>query len=182
MPFPKRHFFICLLKRCHKTTFKRPYLLKFVVLLAMEQITYKFKIMPLTLTLTEGVIPSEKEKEAVIRITDAFLKNHELMGNTVMTPNVTAHVVVLPKSATYSGGQEFSGAWIEWKVPSFALTDKNILKAFFAEATDIIYQLSGGKQPKDHIYANVLHTVDGSWNMNGVAMTNEELGETISKG
>jgi len=138
--------------------------------------------MPLTLTLTEGVLPVGKEKEAVSQITDAFLKNHGLTGNTVMTPNVVAHVVVLPKSRTFSGGEEFSGAWVEWKVPSFALADRDIQKNFFAEATEIIYKLSGNKQPKEHIYGNALHTVDGSWNLDGVAMTNEELGEAIGKG
>ena len=79
-------------------------------------------------------------------------------------------------------GKNFSGVWIEWKVPSFALVDKAILKTFFAEATEIIYKLSGGKQPKDNIYSNVVHTVDGSWNLHGIAMTNEELEQAISKG
>lgn len=138
--------------------------------------------MPLTLTLTEGVIPAGKEKEAVVQITDAFLKHHSLTGNKVMKPNITSHVIVLPKSSTFSGGEEFSGVWIEWKVPSFAFADKEILKAFFAEATEIIHQLSGGKQPKDNIYSNVLHTVNGSWNLDGIAMNNAELGEAIGKG
>ena len=138
--------------------------------------------MPLTLTLTEGVIPQEAQKEAVVKITDSFLKHHGLENNKVMRPNVTAHVVVLPKGATLHGGEEFSGAWIEWKVPSFALSDESLLKSFFAEATDIIHDLSGGKQPKDNIYSNVVHAVDGSWNLDGVAMTNQELGEAISRG
>ena len=42
--------------------------------------------MPLTLTLSEGVLPIGKEKEAVQLITNSFLKNHGLTGNTVMTP------------------------------------------------------------------------------------------------
>jgi len=138
--------------------------------------------MPLTLTLTEGVIPAGKEKEAVIKITDAFLNHHGLTGNKVMKPNITSLVIVLPKSSTFSGGEEFSGAWIEWKVPSFALADEDLLKSFFADATEIIYQLSGGKQPKDHIYSNVIHAVDGSWNLDGKAMTNTELGDAISRG
>lgn len=138
--------------------------------------------MPLTLTLTEGVLPVGKEKEAVAKITNAFLKHHGLADNKVMRPNITATVHVLPKSSTFSGGEEFSGAWTEWKVPSFALADREIQKAFFAESTEIIYQLSGGKQPKDNIYANVVHTVDGTWNLDGIAMTNDELGEAIGKG
>lgn len=164
------------------TTFMLPVLPTFVMLMSNEAHNLKPNIMPLTLTLTEGVIPAGTEKEAVVKITDAFLKHHGLTGNKVMKPNITAHVIVLPKSSTFSGGEEFSGAWIEWKVPSFALADKDILKAFFAEATEIIYQLSGGKQPKDNIYSNVVHTVDGSWNLDGIAMTNAALGEAISKG
>jgi len=138
--------------------------------------------MPLTLTLTEGVLPKGKEKEAVQKITDSLLKTHGLTNNKVMTPNITANIHIVPKGSSFSGGKEFSGAWAEWKVPSFALADKEVIKQHFAEVTEIIYQLSGRKQPKDNIYVNVLHAVDGGWNLDGIAMTNEELGDAISKG
>jgi hypothetical protein len=138
--------------------------------------------MPLTLTLTEGVLPQGSEPQAVARITEAFLKHHGLAGNKAMTPNVTAQVHVLPRSSTFSGGKEFAGAWIEWKVPSFALVDRKVQQDFFAEATQIIHDLSGGRQPKNQIYSNALHTVDGSWNWEGKALTNSELGAAISKG
>ena len=61
--------------------------------------------MPLTLHITEGVLPSGTQKTAVKRITDIFLKWHGLAGNKVMTPNVTAMVQVVPKSTTFSGGE-----------------------------------------------------------------------------
>ncbi len=138
--------------------------------------------MPLTLTLTEGVLPTGTEKRAIARLTDAMLKWHGLTGNKVMTPNVTAHVQVLPKGSTFSGGQEFSGAWVELKVPAFAFNSREIQEGFFKDTTDIIQELSGGTQPRDNIYINVVHTVDGAWNFNGQAMTNEQLGEVISKG
>lgn len=138
--------------------------------------------MPLTLTLSEGVLPVGKEKEAVQLITESFLKNHNLTGNTVMTPNITANVHIVPKGLSFSGGDEFSGAWAEWKVPSFALADQSIIKQHFSEVTKIIFELSGGKQPLDNIYVNVVHAVDGGWNLDGIAMTNEELGAAISKG
>ena len=138
--------------------------------------------MPLTLTLTEGVIPTGSEKEAVAKITDSMLKHHGLLGNKAMTPNITAHVSVLPKSSTFSGGEEFSGVWMEWKVPSFAFASREIQLAHFAEATQIIHELSDGKQPLNNIYTNVIHAVDGSWNFNGIAMTNEEIGAEIAKG
>lgn len=137
--------------------------------------------MPLTLTLTEGVLPIDAEKKAIVQLTDAMLKWHGLTGNKVMTPNITATVHVLPKSSTFSGGEEFSGAWVEWKVPSFAFNNKEIQQGYFADATDIIHELSGGKQPKNNIYVNVVHAVDGAWNFNGQAMTNEQIEVVISK-
>ena len=138
--------------------------------------------MPLTLSLTEGVLPEGGEKEAIKRITDTFLKWHGLSGNAVMTPNVTAHVHLLPKGHTFSGGEPLDGVWIEFKTPSFAFTDRPVQQGLFKEATDIIVELSGGKQPRDKIYSNVIHTVDGTWNLDGRAMTNEEIGEAISRG
>ncbi|MGK0441156.1 MAG: hypothetical protein ACJA0N_000953 [Pseudohongiellaceae bacterium] len=138
--------------------------------------------MPLTLTLTEGVIPTGSEKDAISKITHSMLKHHGLLGNTVMTPNITAHVSVLPKNSTFSGGEAFSGVWMEWKVPAFAFTSRDIQLAHFAEATEIIRELSGGKQPAEHIYSNVIHTVDGSWNFNGIAMTNDEISAEIPSG
>ena len=46
----------------------------------------------------------------------------------------------------------------------------------------IIHELSEGKQPLDNIYINVVHTVDGTWNLDGRAMTNDEMGQAISQG
>lgn len=138
--------------------------------------------MPLTLTLTEGVLPVGKEKEAVKQITDSLLKTHGLTGNTVMTPNITANVHIVPKGSSFSGGKEFLGVWAEWKVPSFALADDAVIKQHFAEVTEIIFELSGRKLPKNNIYVNVVHAVNGGWNLDGIAMTNEELGDAISKG
>ena len=111
--------------------------------------------MPLTLTLTEGVLPVGSEKEAIVQLSDAMLKHHGLAGNKVMTPNITATVHVLPKSSTFSGGKIFSGAWVEWKVPSFAFVSSEVQQGYFEEATHIIHQLSGGKHPKNDIYINV---------------------------
>jgi len=48
--------------------------------------------MPLTLTLTEGVIPKGQEKVAFHRLSDAMLRAHGLAGNAVMTRNVVGSV------------------------------------------------------------------------------------------
>ena len=138
--------------------------------------------MPIAITLTEGVLPKGSEKQAGKRITDAFLKWHGLTGNEVMTPNVVNHIHILPKDCTLSGGEPVAGAWVETKTPSFALNSREIQEGFFKEATDIIEELSGGLLPRENIYANAVHTVDGTWNMDGRAMTNTQLGEAISKG
>ena len=58
--------------------------------------------MPLTLSLTEDAIPTSAIKEAIQKLTNSMLKHHGLLGNKVMTPNITAHVSVLPKSRTFS--------------------------------------------------------------------------------
>ena len=138
--------------------------------------------MPLTLTLTEGVLPAGAEKRAIARLTDSFLEHHGMSGNTVMTPNVTAHVNLIPKGLTFSGGKEVDGAWIELKTPSFALASTKIQASFFSAATQIIYDLAAGKLPKERIWTNGVHAVDGTWNINGVPMTNAAIGEAVSKG
>ncbi len=138
--------------------------------------------MPLTLTLTKGVLPEGTEKRAISLLTDLFLEYHGMLGNKVMTPNVTAHVNLIPKGLTFSGGKEVEGAWIETKTPSFALADNKIQADFFAAATQIIYDLSAGRLPKERIWTNGVHAVDGTWNINGIPMTNAAIGEAVSKG
>lgn len=138
--------------------------------------------MPITLTLTEGVLPTPAIKTAVARITESFLRHHGMAGNTVMTPNVTAHVNLLPKGLSFAGGEEVDGAWIETKTPSFALADRDIQKSFFDEATRIVHDLSGGGLPKERIWTNGVHAVDGTWNIDGTPLTNAEIGAAVSKG
>lgn len=138
--------------------------------------------MPISLTLTQGVIPSEKHASAIEKITESFLRHHALSGNSVMTPNVTAHLNVLPKGATFAGGKPVEGAWLETKTPSFALADREVQFAFFAESTQILHDLSGGSLSKDRIWSNGVHAVDGTWNLGGTALTNQELGAAISRG
>lgn len=62
--------------------------------------------MPLTLTLTEGVLPKGQEKVAFSRLSEAMLKWHGLKGNQTMTSNVVGSIHVLPRDATFTGMQE----------------------------------------------------------------------------
>lgn len=138
--------------------------------------------MPISLTLTEGVIPSDKIGVAVQRITDSFLRHHKLTGNRVMTPNVTTHLNILPEGHTFAGGKPVEGAWVETKTPSFALAEHAIQIAFFGEATEILHELSGGRLAKDRIWSNGVHAVDGTWNIDGKALTNAEIGAAMQAG
>ncbi|MBC7956074.1 MAG: 4-oxalocrotonate tautomerase [Cytophagales bacterium] len=138
--------------------------------------------MPLTLTLTEGVLPKGTEKATFARLSDAMLKWHGLTGNKVMTPNVIGSINVVSAEHTFSGSKEARIAFIEWKVPSFAFTTREIQNGYVEEATNIVHDASGGKLPKEFIWVNVVHAVDGAWGINGKAMTNAQLGEAVSKG
>ena len=138
--------------------------------------------MPLTFTYTEGALPEAAEQQIVAKLTDSMLRWHGLAGNTVMTPTVTAQVHVIAKGRAFAGGQASSGAWIEWKTPSFAFATREIQIAYIQEATEIVHEASGGKLPKNQIWVNVVHAVDGAWGIGGIAMTNAELGVAISKG
>jgi len=138
--------------------------------------------MPLTLIVTEGVLSKDREQIAIARLSEAFLKQHGLVGNKFMTPNVIGHVEVIAKDRTFSGLKPTTVAMVEWKVPSFAFTNRDVQLAYVAEVTDILHELSDKKLPKDHIWVNVVHAVDGAWGIAGKAHTNAELGALVSQG
>jgi hypothetical protein len=138
--------------------------------------------MPLTFTVTEGVLPRGTEKATFGRLCEAMLRWHGLLGNTVMTPNVVGSIHVLRKDETFSGMTETPVAFIEWKVPSFAFADRATQAGYIEEATQIVHEASGYRQPKEHIWVNVVHAVDGAWGIGGQALTNAQLGESVASG
>jgi hypothetical protein len=138
--------------------------------------------MPLTLTVTEGVLPQGHEKAAFARLSDAMLKWHGLTGNEAMTPNVIGSINVLSKAHTFSGSKESQVAFVEWKVPAFAFASREIQLGYVDEATNIIHEMSGGRHPKELIWVNIVHAVDGGWGIAGTAMTNAQLREAVAKG
>jgi hypothetical protein len=136
--------------------------------------------MPLTLTLTEGVVPAGQEKVAFARLSEAMIKWHGAAGNQLMVDNIVGSLNVVPRGSTFTGMKETPVAFIEWKVPTFAFATREIQLGYFAEATDIIHEMSGGKQPRNKIFVNVVHAVDGAWNFEGRAMTNAEIGAAVA--
>jgi len=136
--------------------------------------------MPLTLTLTEGVLPQGQEKVAFSRLSDAMLKWHGLAQNEAMKRNIVGSIHLVPKEHSYSGSKEASVAFVEWKVPSFAFATRDIQLGYVQEATDIIHELSLAQHPKDRIWVNVVHAVDGAWGIAGMALTNAQLGAGVA--
>jgi hypothetical protein len=139
------------------------------------------KPMPLTLTLTEGVLPKGQERVAFSRLSDAMLKWHGLSGNKFLAPNVVGSIHVLPKENTFSGSKETPVVFIEWKVPSFSFATRELQLGYIEEATRIVHEMSDGKQAKEHIWVNVVHAVDGAWGIAGAAMTNAQLGAAVAQ-
>jgi hypothetical protein len=138
--------------------------------------------MPLTLTMTEGVVPKGTEKDTFVKLCQAMLKWHGLTDNPVMTPNVIGSIHVVPQNETFAGLESTPVVFIEWIVPSFAFTDREAQIGYVAEATEIVHRASQGRQPKAHIWCNVLHAVDGSWGIAGQALSNAELGAAVAQG
>lgn len=138
--------------------------------------------MPLTFTITEGLLEKGQERVAFARLTEAMLKAHGLLGNAIMARNVVGSILVLPLSATFIGMEETPVAFVEWKVPSFAFTDANAQKAYFAEASTILLEMTHGRLPRENIGINVTHAVDGAWNFDGERMTNAEIGARVAQG
>lgn len=138
--------------------------------------------MPLTLTLTQGVLPAGQEAVALRRLSEAMLRWHGLAGNAFMTAAVIGTVHVLPEASTYAGLAAGPVAFIEWKVPPIAFTRREVQVGYIEEATAILHELSGGRHPKERIWVNVVHAVDGTWGIAGRALTAQDLGAAIAGG
>jgi phenylpyruvate tautomerase PptA (4-oxalocrotonate tautomerase family) len=138
--------------------------------------------MPLTLIVTEGVLPKDREARTIAQLSEAFLKLHGLHGNQFMTPNVIGHVQVIPAGSTFSGLKPTPVAIVEWLTPSFAFASSEVQRAYVKEATDIVYEAAGGKQPRENIWINLKYAVDGMWGIGGKAFSNAELGAAVANG
>lgn len=138
--------------------------------------------MPITLTITQGLLPAGAEKKVFTKLCEAMLKWHGLTGNKTLTPNITGHVNVVPKGLSFAGLVEADVAFVEWKVPSFVFTKREVQEGYIEEATNIIYDAAEGRLEKSKIWINVLHAVDGAWGIGGVALTNQQLIGAVSQG
>jgi hypothetical protein len=135
--------------------------------------------MPLTVIATKGVFTADNEKKIIPELSTLMLRLHGLEGNKFMTPVVIGHLELVDPELIFSGGAPVISAFIEWKVPSLAFSNQQILNDYIREATDIAVALSNGKLSKKNVFVNVVHAVDGSWGIHGKAYSNAELGAAI---
>lgn len=138
--------------------------------------------MPLTLIVSDGILPEARMPSTIHGLSEAFLRLHGLTGNKMLTPNVIGHVQVVPKGRTFAGLAPTDIAVVEWLTPSVAFTDGEVQKAYVREATDIVFNACDGKLPKANIWVNMKHAIDGGWGIEGIAYSNAELGQRLAAG
>jgi hypothetical protein len=131
--------------------------------------------VPLTLTVTEGVLPQGSEAATFSKLSDAMLKWNGMADVPAMKPNVIGSIHVLPADRTFSGSALAPVAFVEWKVPAIVFATREVQQGYIAEATQIVHEASLGRQPRERIWVNVVHAVDGAWGIAGQALTNAEL-------
>lgn len=137
--------------------------------------------MPLQVIVSEGLLSPQAEKSVFKDLTNLLLQLHGIADNAFMKPNVIGEVVVVEKGRSFSGGEPADIAVFELKAPSFVLADRELQKTWIAEGTTIIERAAEGRIPRDRIYGNVVHALDGAWGIAGVAYDNAELGAAIAE-
>jgi phenylpyruvate tautomerase PptA (4-oxalocrotonate tautomerase family) len=137
--------------------------------------------MPISVFATEGVLTEAAEARVFSELTDAFLRHHKLSGNSFLTPNVIGEINTIPAGKSFAGGKRADIVIVELKVPSFALSEPAQKQAFVADATDIVHRATGGKQPKERIFVNMVYAIDGLWGISGKAYSNADLLDAVSR-
>lgn len=137
--------------------------------------------MPLTLLITEGVLPKHRHQSTMANLSEAFLRLHGLAGNSAFTPNVIGHITELPADTTFAGLSPAKIAIVEWLTPSFAFATREVQNAYVAEATEILFEACDGRHPRENIWVNLKHAVDGMWGIGGRAYTNQELRAAVAQ-
>jgi phenylpyruvate tautomerase PptA (4-oxalocrotonate tautomerase family) len=135
--------------------------------------------MPITLTISEGLLTNAAERDAFTGLTQALLRAAELTGNTFMEPNVIGSIHVVPHGRMLSGGAPVAGAFIELKLPAIALVTAEAKRMFIAEATAALVAAANGRLEPRHVWCNIVYAVEGSWGIEGQAYDHAALGAAI---
>lgn len=137
--------------------------------------------MPITVIATEGLIPVALEEQLFADLSALFIRQHNLAGNTFLTPNVIGEIKLISPQHSFAGGRRAPIVIVELKVPSFALSTPDQKKAFVAEATDLVHRAAGARLPKENIYVNMVYSVDGLWGIAGRAYTDNALLDAVAR-
>lgn len=135
--------------------------------------------MPITLTVSEGLLEPDGEAQVFAALTDALLDVEQLHGNVFMEPNVIGSLHVLPPGHVFAGGKAGAAAFVELKLPAVALVTPDAKRRFIERATAVIEQAASGRLTRDRIWVNVVYAVDGAWGIAGRGYTNAELSDSI---
>jgi len=135
--------------------------------------------MPITLTVSEGLLSREAQAQAFADLTQALLQVAGLTGNAFMSPNVVGTITVLPKEQVFSGGEPASAAFVELKLPEIALATPQAKQAFIEAATDVVEHACEGRLPRERIWTNIVYAAEGSWGIGGRAYAHTDLMEAI---
>jgi phenylpyruvate tautomerase PptA (4-oxalocrotonate tautomerase family) len=134
--------------------------------------------MPITLTVSEGLLSIEAEARVCAELTDALLSVAGLAGNSVMTPNVVGTINVLPKTHVFAGGKPAPAAFVELKLPEIALGSAEAKQAFIERATAAVERAADGKLRRDQIWVNILYAAEGAWGIAGRAYGSPDCGRS----
>ncbi|WP_322071583.1 tautomerase family protein [Paraburkholderia bannensis] len=137
--------------------------------------------MPITLTVSEGVLSADAEVQTFAALTQALLSVAQLEGNAFMTPNVIGTLNVIPATRVFSAGKPAAAAFVELTLPQIALATPEAKQAFTEKATTILEQAAGGRLARDRIWTNIVYAADGSWGIAGRAHSNADLVEAIQE-
>ncbi len=135
--------------------------------------------MPITLTVSEGLLSSEAQAQAFAGLTDAVLDVAGLTGNEFMTANVIGSINVLPAAHVLAAGKPVAAAFIELKLPEIALATAEAKRAFIARATDVVEQAAEGRIKREHIWSNIVYAPEGAWGIAGQSYSNADLVDAI---
>ncbi len=136
--------------------------------------------MPITLTVSEGLLSSEAQAQAFAGLTDAVLDVAGLTGNEFMTANVIGSINVLPAEHVLAAGKPVAAAFIELKLPEIALATAEAKRAFITRATDVVEQAAEGRIKREHIWSNIVYAPEGAWGIAGQSYSNADLVAAIA--
>ncbi|MGG6893947.1 tautomerase family protein [Rhizobium sp. BR 315] len=135
--------------------------------------------MPITLTVSEGLLSSQAQAQAFAGLTDAVLDVAGLTGNTFMTANVIGTINVLPANHVLAAGKPVAAAFVELKLPEIALATTEAKRAFIEKATEVVERAAEGRIKREHIWSNIVYAPEGAWGIAGQSYSNADLVEAI---